>query len=518
MNFVDYIAEHLNPNGRGGVIVPEGIIFQSGIAYKKLRKMLLETSLYAVISLPAGVFNPYSGVKTSILFFNKNFTKKTNKILFVKVKHDGFGLGAQRRKIKENDLPMALEVINKYKKSINEGKEIEFDLDEKKIAHLVKKEKIAESGDYSLIGDRYKQAVIYSGKFDFVEIKNICELGRGRVISNKYIVEHLGKYPVYSSQTQNKGIFGYINTYDFDGEYVTWTTDGANAGTVFYREGKFNCTNVCGTLKAKSRKINMKYIASILHYVAYKYVIQLGNPKLMNNVMAKIKIPLPPLEIQEQIVTELESYQKIIDGAKQVIENYKPTFKIDPKWEKVFLKKVCEKITDGTHKTPKYMDTGVPFLRVTDVTGTNQSKKYISYSEHKDLIKRCKPEKGDVLYTKNGTIGVARLVDWEWEFSIFVSLALLKPKKNVLYPKYLEIFLNSKEALKQAIAHSKSGTVTNLHLIEIKQMKIPLPSLEIQHKIVNQIENEQKAINSNKELVAIFENKIKDKIAEVWGE
>ena len=71
--FVDYIAEHLNPNGRGGVIVPEGIIFQSGIAYKKLRKMLIETSLYAVISLPAGVFNPYSGVKTSILFFDKNF-------------------------------------------------------------------------------------------------------------------------------------------------------------------------------------------------------------------------------------------------------------------------------------------------------------------------------------------------------------------------------------------------------------------------------------------------------------
>jgi len=121
--FVDYIAEHLNPNGRGGVIVPEGIIFKSEIAYKKLRKMLIETSLFAVVSLPAGVFNPYSGVKTSILFLDKNLSKKTDKILFVKVIHDGFGLGAQRRKIKENDLPMALEIINRYKQSVIEGKE-----------------------------------------------------------------------------------------------------------------------------------------------------------------------------------------------------------------------------------------------------------------------------------------------------------------------------------------------------------------------------------------------------------
>jgi len=85
--FVDYIAEHLNPNGRGGV-VPEGIIFKSETAYKKLRKMLVESSLYAVVSLPAGVFNPYAGVKTSILFLNKNLSKKTDKILFVKVNHE----------------------------------------------------------------------------------------------------------------------------------------------------------------------------------------------------------------------------------------------------------------------------------------------------------------------------------------------------------------------------------------------------------------------------------------------
>ncbi len=110
------------------------------------------------------------------------------------------------------------------------------------------------------------------------------------------------------------------------------------------------------------------------------------------------------------------------------------------------------------------------------------------------------------------------MINWEWEFSIFVSLALLKPKKTFLYSKYLEIFLNSEEALKQAISHSKSGTVTNLHLVEIKQMKIPLPSLKVQQQIITKIEKEQKIIEANKELITIFENKIKDKIANVWGE
>ena len=98
--FVDYIAEHLNPNGRAGIIVPEGVIVQSGKAYKELRKMLVENYLYAVVSLPAGVFNPYSGVKTSILLMDNAIAKKSNKIIFIKIENDGYNLGAQRTVIK----------------------------------------------------------------------------------------------------------------------------------------------------------------------------------------------------------------------------------------------------------------------------------------------------------------------------------------------------------------------------------------------------------------------------------
>ena len=118
--FVDYIAEHIHPtSGRAGIIVPEGIIFQSANAYRDLRKMLVEKKfLYAVVSLPAGVFQPYSGVKTSVLLMDKTLAAKTDKILFVKIANDGFGLGAQRREMKTSDLPDALNLIRDFQAAI----------------------------------------------------------------------------------------------------------------------------------------------------------------------------------------------------------------------------------------------------------------------------------------------------------------------------------------------------------------------------------------------------------------
>lgn len=115
--FVDYIAEHLTINGKAGIIVPEGIIFQSARAYKELRKNLVENwGLYAVVSLPAGVFQPYSGVKTSILLLDRALAKRNDEILFVKVENDGFDLGAQRRKIEQNDLPEAYRILKAWQR------------------------------------------------------------------------------------------------------------------------------------------------------------------------------------------------------------------------------------------------------------------------------------------------------------------------------------------------------------------------------------------------------------------
>lgn len=137
-----------------------------------------------------------------------------------------------------------------------------------------------------------------------VKVSEIANIGRGRVISSSEINKQRNpSYPVYSSQTSNDGIMGYLDKYDFDGEYITWTTDGANAGTVFHRSGKFNCTNVCGVLKIKdTSKVNPSFVALALQRQTKKYVsINLANPKLMNNVMAGITVELPQFEMQNRI-------------------------------------------------------------------------------------------------------------------------------------------------------------------------------------------------------------------------
>jgi type I restriction enzyme M protein len=145
--FVDYIAEHLNPGGRAGIIIPDGIIFQSAGAYRNLRKMLVANGLYAVVSLPIGVFNPYATAKTSILFIDRSFGRGAENILFIKIANEGFDLGAQRRPIEANDLPAALKILHQFKSHTSP--------DSSPISLILAKHLVVDSSDCSLLADHY---------------------------------------------------------------------------------------------------------------------------------------------------------------------------------------------------------------------------------------------------------------------------------------------------------------------------------------------------------------------------
>ena len=173
--FVDYIAEHLMINGRAGIIVPEGIMFRANRAYTKLRQKLLEDwGLFSVVSLPAGVFNPYSDVSTFILLIDKKRAPQNSELLFINVKNDGFDLGAQRRPIGKNDLPQALDILQNWR----QGKKVNSDL-----ALWVEKEKIAVSG-YNLIGNRYRKVEDYANaKYPMVALGDVLKEKTDRVKS-----------------------------------------------------------------------------------------------------------------------------------------------------------------------------------------------------------------------------------------------------------------------------------------------------------------------------------------------
>src|SRR3990167_7546806 len=195
--FVDYMAEPLTPNGRAGIIVPEGIIFQSQTAYTQLRKMLVEEHLAAVVSLPAGVFNPYSGVKTSILILDKSLAKKCNTIAFFKVENDGFGLGAQRREIQKNDLPQAHAEIGEYLRRLRAGESVaDF---QPTLGLIVEKEKIAANGDYNLSVERYREGAVNLSTFPLEPLEDLfTKIGNGVNVTQ---VDEKSKYRVTRIQT-----------------------------------------------------------------------------------------------------------------------------------------------------------------------------------------------------------------------------------------------------------------------------------------------------------------------------
>lgn len=167
----------------------------------------------------------------------------------------------------------------------------------------------------------------FQSKVKYRTIQEICSITRGRVMSKEYIKINEGEYSVYSSQTENDGELGKISTYDFDGEYLTWTTDGANAGSVFYRNGKFSVTNVCGLLKVISNEITTKFLYYILSKEAKKYVNSgMGNPKLMSNIMAKIHIPIPSIEVQNEIVRILDNFTELEAELEAELEERKKQY------------------------------------------------------------------------------------------------------------------------------------------------------------------------------------------------
>ena len=146
------------------------------------------------------------------------------------------------------------------------------------------------------------------------------DLSRGVVISKNEIERRPGIYPVYSSQSVNDGVLGLIDSYRYDGEYITWTTDGANAGTVFYRHGKFNCTNVCGIAKARIPKMSPAFVALMIAQYAKSYVSYVGNPKLMSNIFAQILFSYPSASEQRKIAEKITAIDKVLADYKAQLE------------------------------------------------------------------------------------------------------------------------------------------------------------------------------------------------------
>ncbi len=427
--FVDYMAEHLTPQGRAAIIVPEGIIFQSQTAYKELRKMLVENSLVAVISLPAGCFNPYSGVKTSILILDKSLARQSDSIGFFKVENDGFGLGAQRRAIGKNDLPQVKAELATYLQALRSGDPIsgdpifgdpifgdpisgdsrsgdsrsgllrakgpassqpgaspqEFVTPNRKglkarpnhaadgaglqpsgdsvgsgpgampqagmecafgaeftTGLIVPKERIAENGDFNLSGERYRENGAKTHIFPLVRIADVCTINpRKSQLSDRDQNTRVSFVPMADvnenqiafQPSEEKMLSEVATSYTYfeDNDVllakVTPCFENGKAGIAR------NLTNGIGFGSSEfyvfrsSEQVLPEWIYfCVMHPIFRKAAIAQmtgtgGLQRVPRSYVENFQIPLPPLAVQQEIVAEIEGYQKEIERFKTEIAN-----------------------------------------------------------------------------------------------------------------------------------------------------------------------------------------------------
>lgn len=540
--FVDYIAEHLKPTGRAGIIVPEGIIFQSQTAYKDLRKMLVENSLVAVISLPAGVFNPYSGVKTSILILDKSLAKKSNSIAFFKIDNDGFGLGAQRRANTGGQLTQAKAELAEYLHALRNNRST--DNFQTTLGQIVSKEKIAMNGDYNLNAERYREGSIRNTNYPMVPIGEICNLYNGRTFKAEEWegIENNGM-PIIRIQNLNNPnskfnyFSGEVNERNIinNGELLfSWSgSRGTSFGAHIWKGGKAALNQHIFKVTFDETRIIKMYLFHALNKAITEIEENLhggvGLVHITKGNLEKITIPLPPLEIQREIVAEIEGYQKVIDGARAVADNYRPHIPISLDWKSFAFSEAPIEIIDGDRGTnyPKkedFTNTGYClFLSTKNVrpNGFNFFEKEFISKEKDQTLRKGKLQRGDIVLTTRGTVGNTGLYDDSVEFNnirINSGMLILRPDKEKLSALYLFHFLQSENFKFQCEAIVSGSAQPQLPIRNLNEIKIPLPSLSIQQQIVAEIEAEQLLVNGNLELITRLEKKIQTTLARVWGE
>jgi len=517
--FVDYMAEHLTPNGRAGIIVPEGIIFQSQTAYKQLRKMLVEEYLVAVVSLPAGVFNPYSGVKTSILILDKSLARKTNTIAFFKVENDGFGLGAQRREIRKNDLPQAKAEIGEYLRRLRAGQSMaDF---QPTLGLIVEKERIAANGDYNLSGERYREGGPQSTNYPWRKIESLVEAITPPAKIQKTAFGQIGRFPIID-QSQN--------------DIAGWTNDESalirpSKPLVIF--GDHTCAVKLVETPFAQGADGIKILQTVdaldprfLYFLLRAKPLESNGYQRHFSKLKEHEIPLPPLEVQKEIVDEIECYQKVINGARAVLDNYRPHIPIHPDWPMVALGEVIEgKPKNGYSGRPVDRPTDLKVLSLSATTmGMMDLTKSKFLDEDIPLDAACRCRRGDIYLQRGNTkelVGTAAIFDVDEPNYVYPDLMIrVRANEAKIRRHYLLTVLQSAPVREFVTRNAvgAAGSMPKINQAIVENIPIPLPPIATQQAIVAEIEAEQALVAANRELIARFELKIQATLARVWGQ
>jgi type I restriction enzyme M protein len=490
--------------------VPEGVIFQSGSAYKALRKMLVETSLVAVVSLPAGVFNPYSGVKTSILILDKRLHKQLDRVLFVKIANDGFNLGAQRRAVDGSDLPEALKLLRTWM-TAPQGFE-----GDGAIAQAVARSQIAENGDWNCSGDRYRLGASETSQFSQLPIGDLVTALTPPVKVQTSAYAEEGRFPIIDQSQQ---------------AVAGWTDDEAalvHSAKPLVIFGDHTCAVKLvnqpfaqGADGIKILQTSASLSPHFLYYFLKSNPLESDGYKRHFGELKRKTIPVPPLEVQRQIVAEIEGYQKVIDGARQVLTSYQALISTDPAWPVQALSELSNLSSGGTPSKANaaYWQGSIPWVSAKDMKVDRLTGAALHVSEaalNETAIRLAQPGSLLILVRGMGLANGVPICEIAMPCAFNQDIKAIEPIADV-DSTFLRLSLQQQASQFERIMETAAHGTLKINTADLLKIQIALPPLSTQRTIVAEIEAEQALVNANRELIRRMEAKIKAVIDRVWG-
>ena len=431
---------------------------------------------------------------------------KTDSVAFFKVKNDGYDLGDQRRHIDKDDLPAVTDEINEYLSLLRAGESM--DNYQPILGHIVAKGEIASDGEYNLSGERYRVEETKTSTYDMVPFREVCTLEYGASLPKRD--RAAGPYPVMGSN----GISDYHSEYLIKGPAIIVGRKGS-AGEVSYVES--NCFPIDTTYYVSivnHDRTDLRYLYHLLKTLDLPGLREgAGIPGLnRNDVYQKYKLPLPPLEVQHKLVAEIEGYQRVLDGARAVVENWRPRIAVDPEWPVVALGELCSL---GGNIT-KDVDLALPYFGADSIESGSGKLIKVESAESQGVSGPVYEFDGErLLYSKiRPYLNKLAVVDLKGYCSS--DMYPLVPDQSKIAITYLATYMLSEEFNGGIRHYYERANIPKINRSQLFQVAIPVPALDIQHAIVAEIEAEQALVSANAELVERMEQRIQDTIARVW--
>ena len=520
-------------NGRMALVVPEGFLFRKDLT--KTREYLLNNcQLQSIISLPQGVFLPYTGVKTDIIYATKvnkkiKSSERKKNFWYFDVKSDGYTLDNHRRKL---DTSSDLAKYEEYRK-----------LDEEQASDMMKVgfeiiplDKVRKNS-HILVGSRYREQKSVVSEFEVVKIGEVASLisGYGFPV---VLQGQEGTIPFYKVSDMNSD--GNEIEMHRSNNYVSYEVAEskkwkmAPAGTVIFPKiGAAIATNKKRILSQSAlfdnnvmgiicgERVLPRYMWYVLNSIDISKWATLANPPSISSCsVLEQSIPLPPIDIQRQIIRELDGYQQVITGARAIISSYAPHLPQIPDDKVVKLSEVCDINVLSVKPETEYGENTFTYIDISSVssgTGKIDMTQKIKGINAPSRARRAM-RKGDILMsTVRPNLKAFSYIDFDTTGIVAsTGFAVLTPKN--INGKYLLYALLDDYVGNQLADAMSKAMYPSVNKADLEDLNIICPPMEIQDKIVEQIEKERSLINPSEEIVSVFTRKIEMRMNEIWGE